>query len=147
MRSLECRISLSMVICFEQDISQMHTTAYMQELAQVHAELAVLRTTLKQAQDCAAQHAEEASRAGKALQAAQAGTEAAAASGKPFSSSQCRSTGLPHAQVHSGLDQTKAHSCNLSANCPCEGTDGLNAVAASWYNISSTLPTICVTAS
>ena len=52
----------------------------MQELAQVHAELALLRAQLKQAQEAATV---EASRAGKAVQAAQAGTEAAAASGKP----------------------------------------------------------------
>ena len=46
----------------------------------MHAELALLRAQLKQAQEAAA---EEASRAGKAVQAAQAGTEAAAALGKP----------------------------------------------------------------
>ena len=120
MRSSERRINLSVVTYFEQDISQMHTTAYMQELAQVHAELAVLRTTLKQAQDCAA---EEAFCAGKALQAAQAGTEAAAASGKPFSSSQCRSTGLPHEQVHPGAGPNLRHMRTSHADCPCEGTD------------------------
>lgn len=53
--------------------------ASMQELAQVHAELELLRAQLKQAQEGAT---EEASRTGKALHAAQAGTEAAAASGK-----------------------------------------------------------------
>ena len=50
----------------------------------MHAELALLRAQLKQAQEGAT---EEASRAGKALQAAQAGTEAAAASGQLLSSS------------------------------------------------------------
>ena len=55
---------------------------FSQELAQAHSELALLRQQLKQAQEGAI---EEASRAGKALQAAQAGTEAAAASGKSYS--------------------------------------------------------------
>lgn len=57
-------------------------TVFLQELAQVHSELALLRQQLKQAHEGAI---EEASRAAKALQAAQAGTEAAAASGKPYS--------------------------------------------------------------
>jgi len=62
----------------------MLTDVPLQELSQVHAELALLRMQLKQAQEGAA---EGASHAEKALQAAQAGTEAAAASGKSALSS------------------------------------------------------------
>ena len=127
--------SPSMVTYFERHVSQMHTTACMQELAQVHAELAVLRTSLKHAQDCAA---EEASCAGKALLAAQADTEAAAAAGKPFSSPQCHRSsltcGLTPATfaIPAGITKTDTKLpyalclCDVidAARCHCSSADG-----------------------